>query len=64
MVMKALEHILDPIQKEIPSPIDEILDVNTLARECINTSLKQNVTRIVDNAIVDPYVKAWNTISF
>jgi len=64
LIMKALEPVLDPIQKEIPSPIDEILDVDTLSRECINASLRQNVTRIVDNAIVDPYVNAWNSLTF
>jgi len=64
MVMKTLEHLLDPLQKDIPSPIDSILDVNTLARECIHTALKQNVIRIVDNAIVDPYVKAWSSFAF
>jgi len=63
-VMKALENVLTPIQNEIPSPIDEILDLDTLARECINTSLRQNVTRIVDNAIVEPYVAAWNDLTF
>jgi len=63
-VMKALEQVLDPIQKEIPSPIDEILDLDTLARECIKKSLKQNVTHIVDNCIVDPYVNAWNALTF
>jgi len=63
-VMKALDQVLDPIQKAIPSPIDEILEIDTLARECINASLKQNVTKIVDNAIVDPYVAAWNELTF
>jgi len=63
-VMKVLEVVLTPIQSEIPAPIDEILDLDTLARECINTSLRQNITRIVDNAIVEPYVAAWNDLTF
>jgi len=63
-IMKVLAEVLDPIQKEIPAPIDEILDVDTLARECINASLRQNVTRIVDNAIVEPYAEAWKNIAF
>jgi hypothetical protein len=63
-IMKGLEVVITPIQNEIPSPIDEILDLDTLARECINTSLRQNVTRIVDNAIVEPYVAAWNDLTF
>jgi len=63
-VMKTLENVLTPIQNEIISPIDEILELDTLARECINTSLRQNITRIVDNCIVDPYVNAWNDLTF
>jgi len=63
-VMKTLEVVLTPIQNEIPTPIDEILDLDTLARECINTSLRQNITRIVDNCIVEPYVNAWNDLTF
>jgi len=63
-VMKTLELVITPIQNEIPSPIDEILELDTLARECINTSLKQNITRIVDNCIVEPYVTAWNDLTF
>jgi hypothetical protein len=64
MVMKVLEEVITPIQNEIPPPINEILDLDTLARECINTALRQNIERIVNNAIVDPYVKAWGTFSF
>jgi len=64
LVMKALEEVITPINEEIPAPINEVLDIDTLCRECINTSLRQNITRLVDSAIVDPYVKAWNTFSF
>jgi len=63
-VMKALEVVIQPIQSEIPSPIDEILDLDTLCRECISTSLRQNITRLVDNSIVQPYVNAWNDFTF
>jgi len=64
LIMKGLEEVLTPLTKEIPSPIDEVLDIDTLCRECINTALRQNITRLVDTSIVDPYVKAWNTFSF
>jgi len=63
-VMKALEVVLDPIQKEIPSPIDEILDLDTLCRECIRKSLRENIVRLVENSIVQPYVEAWNNFNF
>lgn len=63
-VMKALEVVLEPIAKEIPSPIDEVLDVNTLCRECINTALRQNIEKLAENSIVQPYVKAWNDFTF
>jgi len=63
-VMKTLEVVLTPIQNEIPTPIDEILELDTLARECINASLRQNITRIVDNCIVEPYVNTWNDLTF
>jgi len=62
--MKALEVVIEPIQKEIPSPIDEILDLDTLCRECIRTALKQNIVRLVDNSIVEPYVNAWKEFAF
>jgi hypothetical protein len=63
-VMKALEVVLEPIQKEIPSPIDEILDLDTLCRECINASLRQNIVRLVESSIIQPYVNAWNEFHF
>jgi len=64
VVMKALEVVLEPIQKEIPSPIDEIIELDTICRECIRKSLKDNVIRLVDNGIVQPYVEAWNNFNF
>jgi len=63
-VMKGLDVILDPISKAIPPPIDEILDIDTLARECINKSLRQNVNEIVETGVVEPYVKAWADLTF
>jgi hypothetical protein len=64
VVMKALEVVLDPIQKEIPSPIDEIIELDTICRECINKALRDNITRLVDNGIVQPYVEAWKNFEF
>jgi len=62
--MKALEVVLDPIQKEIPSPIDEIIELDTICRECINKALRENITRLVDNGIIQPYVEAWKNFEF
>jgi len=64
VVMKGLEHVLKPIQDEIPSPIDEILELDTIARECINKSLRENISRLVDNGIIEPYVAAWKEFTF
>lgn len=63
-VMKALEVVLDPIGKAIPAPIDEILEIDTLARECINTALRQNISKLVENGIIEPYVSAWGELTF
>jgi len=63
-IMKSLAPIIDPLSKTVPPPINEVLEVETIARESINKALKDSLTKLVDNAIVGPVVSAWSTQNF
>jgi len=63
-LMKALSPVIDPLSKAVPPPLNEVLEVDTIARESINKALKDALRKLVDDSIVGPISKAWNSQSF
>eukprot|EP01125_Pyxidicula_operculata_P000263 TRINITY_DN10340_c0_g1_i1.p1 TRINITY_DN10340_c0_g1~~TRINITY_DN10340_c0_g1_i1.p1 ORF type:complete len:678 (+),score=214.89 TRINITY_DN10340_c0_g1_i1:59-2092(+) len=63
-LMKALKVILDPLTKQIPSPISDILDVENIARESINKALSDSMTLVVTKTMIEPFVAAFEKAKF
>jgi len=62
--MKLLALALEEASKMIPSPIDEILDINTITEEAVEEALKEQITSQVNECFIEPYVAAWKDLSF
>jgi len=63
-IMKLLALALEEASKMIPSPIDEILDINTITEEAVEEALKEQITSQVNECFIEPYVAAWKDLSF
>jgi len=62
--MKTLAPVIDPLSKAVPPPINEVLEVETIARESINKALKDSLKKLVDTGIVEPVLAGWSSASF
>jgi len=58
-LMKALATVIEPLSKTIPAPLNEIIDVDSIARDSINKALKDALTKLVDTAVVGPVTTTW-----
>jgi len=58
-LMKNLKPVIEPLSKAVPPPINQVLEVESITRESINKALKDAVDKMVDQAVVTPFVAAW-----
>jgi len=63
-LMKGLKPVIEPLSKAVPAPVNEVLDVETISRESINKALKDSIDKLVDQAMVAPFVSAWQKQTF
>lgn len=63
-LMKTLGPVIDPLSKVVPPPLNEVLEVDTIARESINKALRDALQQLVDKSIVSPIQQAWASQNF
>jgi len=57
-----LRHAMEPISKAIRSPVNELLDMDNIARESINKILMDCVTAVVERDVITPFLEQYSQV--
>jgi len=59
-MMTALKQIIEPLSKQVPKPLDEIVEIDTIVRESINKALKDSINKLVQKAMIVPFLETYS----
>jgi len=62
--LKALDPVITPLASTVPSPINEVVEVEQIATDAVRDALHQIFRKIVAESIVEPAAKAWGQSAF
>lgn len=61
--LKAIDTVVQPLAATIPSPLNEVVDVEQTAAEAVRDALHQIVEKMVAESLIAPAAKAWASTS-
>jgi len=62
--LKAIDPIVQPLAKTVPSPASEVVEVEQIAIDSVKDALHQMFEKIVADSIVGPMAKAWASSAY
>jgi len=62
--IKALEIVTKPLQASIPSPLNVVVEIDTIAEESVVDALHQTIEKLVVDSILEPGTKLWAASAF
>jgi len=62
--LKAIDAVVSPLASAVPSPVNEVVEVEQIAHESVRDALHQMFQKVVADSILGPASQAWSASAF